>query len=135
MTRIEKKEGVNHHNIDRLEKSIHPQRHLDFITISNIDKVNLVKKNEILFCKSSGRYTEFHLLNKTTLVASKSLGEYENQFAFKEFFRIHNSYMINLNHLVDITKKSGNYCHLADGTQLPISRRRYDKLLHYLNLN
>lgn len=134
LAKIEKNETVNHREIDNFQKSINNHSPIDFVTISNVNKVNLVKKSDILYCKSSGRYTEFHLMNKSTLVASKSLGEYENQLAFKTFFRIHNSYMINLNHLVDISKKSGNYCHLVDGTELPISRRRFDKLLHYLNI-
>lgn len=139
LVKIEKKEFIDHGEIHKLEKS-HGQSNQsnqsNFITISSVDKVCLIKRFDILYFKSSGRYTEFHLNNKTTpLVASKSLGEYECQLAFKEFFRIHNSYMVNLNHLVDITKKSGNYCRLIDGTELPISRRRYDKLLHYLKIH
>ncbi len=106
----------------------------NFVTISNINKVNLIKNIDILYCKSSGRYTEFHLINKVMLIASKSLGEYEAILQHKDFFRIHNSYMVNLNHLTNINKKSGNYCELKDGTELPISRRRYDKLLQHLNI-
>jgi two-component system LytT family response regulator len=135
MVKIEKKESVSREELIHLEKSFEHQNQIDFITVSNIDKVNLIKKTDILYCKSSGRYTEFHLTNKNTLVASKSLGEYENQLYYKEFFRIHNSYMINLNHLVNISKKKGNYCQLNDGTELPISRRRFDKLLHHLNIH
>ena len=104
------------------------------MTISNINKVNLIKNNDILYCKSSGRYTEFHLISKVMLIASKSLEEYETLLQHKDFFRIHNSFMVNLNHLININKKSGNYCELKDGTELPISRRRYDKLLQHLNI-
>ena len=73
-------------------------------------------------------------INKVMLIASKSLGEYEAILQHKDFFRIHNSYMVNLNHLTNINKKSGNYYELKDGTELPISRRRYDKLLQHLNI-
>lgn len=118
----------------RLEKALEVKSQIEFITISNVNKVNLIKKLDILYCKSSGRYTEFHLVNNKTLVASKSLGEYEVILAYQDFFRIHNSYIINLYHLVNINKKAGNYCQLKDGTELPISRRRYDKLLQYLNI-
>tara|TARA_X000000950_G_scaffold37039_1_gene39546 strand:- start:508 stop:1266 length:759 start_codon:yes stop_codon:yes gene_type:complete len=120
--------------IKRLEKALEVKSQIEFITISNVNKVNLIKKLDILYCKSSGRYTEFHLVNNKTLVASKSLGEYEVILAYQDFFRIHNSYIINLYHLVNINKKAGNYCQLKDGTELPISRRRYDKLLQYLNI-
>ena len=107
LVKIEKKEFIDHGEIHKLEKSYVQSNQSNLITISSVDKVCLIKRSDILYFKSSGRYTEFHLENKTTLVASKSLGEYECQLNFKEFFRIHNSYMVNLNHLVKITKKIG----------------------------
>jgi two-component system LytT family response regulator len=41
----------------------------NYVIISNIDKVNFVKNNEIIYCKSSGRYTEFFLTNGRKLMA------------------------------------------------------------------
>ena len=133
--RIENQDTIDREELKRFEKSLGYEGKVDFITISSINKVNLIKKSDILYCKSSGRYTEFHLRNENVLIASKSLGEYEIQLSYKEFFRIHNSYMINLNHLVNISKKSGHICELVGEIQLPISRRRYDKLLHYLDIH
>lgn len=91
MIQMEQKESVSREELKILEKSLQQKNQIDFITVSNIDKVNLIKKSDILYCKSSGRYTEFHLLNESMLIASKSLGEYESQISYKEFFRIHNS--------------------------------------------
>lgn len=102
------------------------------VTISNIDKVNFIKNEEILYCKSSGRYTEFFLKDKRKLVASKSLGEYEEELDKNSFYRIHKSFIVNLNCIDQINKKAGNYCELSDGSSLPISRRRLDGLLQFL---
>ena len=62
-------------NIAQQFKETNPR----LVTISNIDKVSFVKNEEIYYCKSSGRYTEFYLKDKRKLVASKSLGEYEKE--------------------------------------------------------
>jgi two-component system LytT family response regulator len=94
--------------------------------------VNFVKNEEILYCKSAGRYTEFYLTDKRKLVASKSLGEYEEQFDSKSFFRIHRSFIVNLNYITNINKKAGNYCELTNGQSLPISRRRMENLIQFL---
>lgn len=107
---------------------------LKFVAISNIDKVNFVKNEDILYCKSSGRYTEFYLTNKQRLVASKSLGEYETTLDKSLYYRIHKSFMVNLSHIVNISRKDGNYCELKDGTKLPISRRRLEALIQFLKL-
>jgi two-component system LytT family response regulator len=104
-----------------------------YVIISNIDKVSFIKNEEIIYCKSSGRYTEFFLANGKKLVASKSLGEYESVLNPQLFFRIHKSYIVNLDKIVNINKKAGNYCELKDGSSLPISRRRMEGLIQYIN--
>lgn len=104
-----------------------------YVIVSNIDKVNFVKNEEILYCKSSGRYTEFFLTGGRKLLASKSLGEYESLLNPRFFFRIHKSYIVNLDKISNINKKAGNYCELKDGSYLPISRRRMESLIQYIN--
>ena len=46
LVKIEKKESVDHEELNKLEKSMSSISHIDFITISNIDKVNLIKKSD-----------------------------------------------------------------------------------------
>ncbi|MBL6669611.1 MAG: response regulator [Flavobacteriaceae bacterium] len=75
--RRENQEFFTQEQIQNLSQTIIGRSPLKFVAISNIDKVNFVKNEDILYCKSSGRYTEFYLTNKQRLVASKSLGEYE----------------------------------------------------------
>ena len=104
-----------------------------YVVISNLDKISFIKNEEIYYCKSSGRYTEFFLTNKRKLLASKSLGEYENLLNSDFFFRIHKSYIVNLSMVLNINKKAGNYCELKDGSFIPISRRRMDSLIKYIH--
>ena len=129
--RVEKNEFVDTEQINTLSNTLQ-SANPKFITISNIDKVNFVKNEEILYCKSTGRYTEFYLTDKRKLVASKSLGEYEELFDPKSFFRIHRSFIVNLNYITNINKKAGNYCELTNGQSLPISRRRMESLIQFL---
>lgn len=104
-----------------------------YVIISNVEKVSFVKNEEIIYCKSSGRHTEFFLTENRKLLASKSLGEYELQLNPNCFFRIHKSYVVNLEQVISINKKVGNYCELKGGTQLPISRRRMESFIEYIN--
>ena len=69
------------------------------------------------------------------VLATKPIGEFLNKFLSNkdkiQFYRIHNSYIINLNHLIKINKVAGNYCEMINGDALPISRRRLEGLLRY----
>lgn len=99
----------------------------EIVTISSLDKVSLIKKDDIIFCKSDGRYTTFYLSNNTEIIACKNLGEFENALC-NNFFRIHHSYIINLGHLIKINKKAGNYCEMSNSALLPIAKRRQETL-------
>ena len=66
--RNDKNEFTHADQVNILSNSL-TTANLKFITISNIDKVNFVKNEEILYCKSAGRYTEFYLTDKRKLVA------------------------------------------------------------------
>lgn len=103
-----------------------------FLSIPSVNKVNLIKVEDIVFCKSDGRYTSLYLKNNEEIVACKNLGQFEDILDETIFFRTHHSYIINLNHLVSITKKTGYYCEMINSIQLPIAKRRQESLRTFL---
>ena len=67
-----------------------------FIAISSSDKIELIKVEDIMYCKAEGKYTEFVLSNKQKILSSKNLGEYNSLLLNNYFFRIHHSYVVNI---------------------------------------
>ncbi|WP_195760085.1 LytTR family DNA-binding domain-containing protein [Flavobacterium sp. LC2016-23] len=106
----------------------------NYLTINSLDKMVLMKKDTIIFCKSDGRYTTFFLENNVEHVSSKNLGEYTAVLSTATFLRIHHSYIVNLNHVIKINKKQGYYCEMSNGAMLPIARRRIEDLKKVLNI-
>lgn len=103
-----------------------------FLSIPSINKVDIIKVEDIVFCKSDGRYTSFYLKNKEEIIACKNLGQFEDVLDETLFFRIHHSYIINLNYLISITKKTGYYCEMINNINLPIAKRRQENLRTFL---
>lgn len=110
------------------------QNESPYITISSLNNIVILKKQEILFCKSEGRYTIFFMNNNVEHVSSKNLGEYEAVLTKDSFLRIHHSYIVNINHILNINKKQGYYCEMVNGALIPISRRKKDDLKSKLNI-
>jgi two-component system LytT family response regulator len=106
----------------------------DYVAIASIDKIELLKIDDIVYCKAEGKYTEFHLSNGKKILSSKNLGEYKNILESGSLFRIHHSYVINIKHITKITKKDGYYCELINGDKLPIAKRRQDEFLKFIKL-
>jgi two-component system LytT family response regulator len=95
---------------------------LDFITVS-----------EIIYCKSDNNCTEFHLIGKRKITATKTLKSIEELMRAHNFFRVHDSYLINLNHIKKYQKGGeGGIVELTDRNEVDVSRRRKDAFLKAL---
>lgn len=107
-------------------------KNLTYIAISSVDKIELLKINEIVFCKADGKYTEFYTSNNEKKVSSRNIGEYYESLGCK-FFRIHHSYIINIKFLVKVIKKDGLYCELINNHFIPVAKRRQEDFLKFIN--
>lgn len=104
------------------------------VPISSQTEILLIKEDDILFCSSQRKYTIFHFTNGKECVSSKNIGEYEKLLSPVKFFRIHNSYIINLTYLIKIDKTKDYYCELINGELLPLAKRRREQLKNILNI-
>ena len=95
-------------------------------------KTLYVDRNEILFCKSDGNYTEVYFENGGKEVFSKRLKEFEEMLG-SGFFRVHHSYLTRLNAIKAFVNQDGQYLVLVDGTHVPVSRSKKGELLEMLN--
>jgi two-component system LytT family response regulator len=95
---------------------------LDFITVS-----------EIIYCKSENNCTDFHLTNKRKITATKTLKWVDELMRDHAFFRVHDSYLINLNHIKKYKKGGeGGVVELTDQREADVARRRKDDFLKAL---
>lgn len=122
-------EGPNHINY---HEHLHPN--FNFIAIPTVDRIDFIPIDTISFVKSEGRYTIFNLRDKSKIIASKSLGEFEPFFNPEIFFRVHNRYIINLNCIGQIYRHDGPYCVMQNGEKVTIAKRRVDELLKFVYL-
>jgi two-component system, LytTR family, response regulator len=95
---------------------------LDFITVS-----------EIIYCKAQDNCTDFCLTNKRKITATKTLKWVDELMREHHFFRVHDSYLINLNHIIKYKKGGeGGVVELTEKLEADVSRRRKDDFLKAL---
>lgn len=87
--------------------------------------------DSIVRCESSGNYTYIFTADKKMHTATKTLKYFEGLLTHHEFFRIHNSHLINL-HFVKAYAKSG-FVTLSDNCKLEVSVRRKEHFLKACN--
>ncbi len=106
----------------------------EYIAVSSMDKIELIKMEDIIFCKAEGKYTDFFLVDGKKILSSRNLGEYGAILDSSYFFRIHHSYVINIKHITKISKKEGYSCEFSNGTTLPIAKRRQEEFIKFIKL-
>ncbi len=99
------------------------------LALSAADGISFVKMSDILRVEANGRYAKFYLLNKQTIMVSKPLGDFEEILSANQFFRIHDSSIINLNHIKKYIRGDGGTVILSDDTELDVARRRKEDFL------
>ena len=93
----------------------------------------LVQKDQILYCKASGNYTEVFFTNGSTLLISRKLKETADSLTSYWFLRIHQSYLVNMQFATQYLRKAGGQLIMVDGKQFPISKNHKAQVLSFFN--
>ena len=134
--RFEKKkqdEALLNSKFQNLLSNIQSEGRNKKIGIPDGDSLIFIDINDLIRCHSDGSYTSFHLTSGKKLLASKPIGEYEDLLQDEGFFRIHRSYLVNLNHIKKYVKGEGGYVVMSDGSEVEVSRRKKNDFISVLS--
>ena len=133
--RVEEKRG-NKKMLDEKYKmllsNVRSESKLKKVAIPDGDGLVFISLADIIRCDSDGNYTYFILNNGKKIISSRTLGEYEDMFDGDNFFRVHRSHLVNLDHVKKYIKGEGGYVVLSDNSQVEVSRRKKNEFLERL---
>lgn len=109
--------------VDRLRERAKKQAKLSdgSMTIPTTNGQLLIKTDNILFLKADGSYTEVHTVTELHLVSRKLIDMHEMLDA-DAFLRVHRSYVVNLNKIVELVRQSNSSLRMENGAIIPVSR-------------
>lgn len=100
------------------------------LVLKSADSIISVDIADIYFCESEGgSYTRFHLVEQKKILVSKALKEYDNLLSNFNFFRVHKSYLVNLEKIVQYNKQDGGTIVLANNIEIPVAMRKKELFL------
>lgn len=136
--RAEKKLGgtpslENKKKFDALKSNLsQADRKFTKIAMPTSEGIDFIEANEIITVEADRSYAKFHLKGGKKIIVSKPLKEYEELLEECNFFRVHKSNMINLNHIEKYVKGKGGYVIMNDGSHVDVSVRRKESLIKVL---
>jgi two-component system LytT family response regulator len=114
--------------VSNLERDYRDQK----IALPNEEKTEFIAVRDIIRCQADSNYTRFFLLNGNSIIVSKTLKEYELALEEHNFHRVHNSHLVNLDHVRAYSRKDGGCLEMIDRSCIPISRTRREAVKELL---
>lgn len=102
------------------------------MAIPTITGLNFVPVQDILRFEAKGNYTVIYLSSGETVMATRTIRDYEEVLPENIFCRIHNSHIINLSHIEKYQKGRGGIVLMEDGTTIEVAARRREEFMRRL---
>src|SRR5690606_7496656 len=94
------------------------------IALPTVDGFEFINASDVIYCNSQSNYTTLFLLSGETMVIAKTLKEVEKSFEKFSFLRVHQSYLINPNHIKKYSRNDGGFLIMSNDQRIPISQSK-----------
>lgn len=102
------------------------------VALATRESIEFVDPQEIVLCSSDSNYTMIYLASGRKKLISRTLKEFEDLLAPYNFYRPHNSHLINLSKVKEYIRSDGGYIIMDNQMKIPVSKSRKDELLERL---
>jgi two-component system LytT family response regulator len=99
------------------------------LAIPTNDGIEYLNTKDIIRIEADRSYSWFYLIDKKKYLVSRNLKEYQELLLDMDFFRPHNSHLINMIYVKKFIRHEGGYIEMTDGSNVPISRGKRDLFL------
>jgi two-component system LytT family response regulator len=116
-----------------MEHSRQVYKPLKRLALNTLEKIHVVNISDIVRCEADVNYTLFFFSDKTKLLVTKTLKDFEDMLKDHQFLRVHQSHLVNTNFIKEFVKGDGGYLMMHDGSSVPVSTRKRNSVVEALN--
>ncbi|MGB8191345.1 MAG: LytTR family DNA-binding domain-containing protein [Chitinophagaceae bacterium] len=102
------------------------------IAIPTMNGLTFVQAEDIIRCQSEVNYTVLFLKGREKLTVAKTLKEFEELLTEYNFYRVHNSHLINLAFVKSYNRGNGGFVCMTDNSEIEVASRRKEDFLRRL---
>ncbi len=102
------------------------------ITLSHTGGFSVIEMKDIIRLEAESNYTRVFITDKKTYFVSKPLKVFEDSLKDNIFFRVHRSYIINLNHVKEFLREDGGVIVMKDDARIQLPKARYSDFMDAL---
>lgn len=111
------------------------KKSFDQITLTTSLGYVFTNTKNIIRIETYGNYCFVFLLDSERLLVSNNLKVFEEMLPEPEFFRIHQSHIVNTSYIHKYINEDGGFVKMTDNSKIPISRRRKEEFMSIIKKN
>lgn len=115
--------------LETLIQNLSGKNPLQKIAVPTMEGLLFFNLSDIIYMQAESNYTIIHFINHPKLVASRTLGDFEEILPSEMFYRPHNSYLINLNYIRRYIKGDGGQIEMENGHYVDVARRKKEEFI------
>ncbi len=104
------------------------------IVLKTVGSIYVISVSDIVRCESSGNYTRFFIVGEQPIMVSRTMKEYEEMLKDLRFLRVHQSHLVNIDHIKRFDKSDGGTLIMSEGVGVPVATRKKEVVLMALEL-
>ncbi|MCX6180869.1 MAG: LytTR family DNA-binding domain-containing protein [Bacteroidetes bacterium] len=118
--------------LKELVNSVNLKKKPERIFVKTMDAISAIDVGDIMHIISEGAYSDIYLKSGNKITVTKNIKDFEETLAVCNFFRPHQSYLINMEYFESFKKNDGGYIKMKNGTSIPVSVRKKPEFLEML---
>lgn len=118
--------------LSTLEDNMMAERQQKKIILNTSNNMYILRVEDVIRCEADQNYTRIIDLKGKAILVAKTLKEFDEMLSPLGFCRIHQSHLINLDHVITYEKGTGGMVILSNKEHVPVSGRRKEFFLNSL---
>lgn len=102
------------------------------LVLNTSELIKVVTLKDIVRLESMVNYTQFYFADGSKLLITKTLKAYDHLLSGKNFLRVHQSHLVNIEHIGAYIKQDGGYLEMKNGDHVPVSVRKKTEVVEVL---
>lgn len=93
----------------------------------------IIPINEILYIKANSPYAQMYLEDGSNIFCSESIKYFDNKLSHYNFYRIHRSYLVNIESIKSVCNEGDGMVQINDGSKIKMARGKKNIVLTLLD--
>lgn len=104
------------------------------IAVPNKNGLSYYFARDIIYIEADGSYSVMHLLGEKEVTITRKIKDFEKTMITMGFIRVHKSFLVNIEHIIELHRDDSGYVLMSNKAKIPISPKDKELIIQKIKL-